>query len=1057
MLGVVVQIDGFDPLLAQAVTLRAASHDDPAVCHVGGGDPWWPALIKLPTLRYDLFDGAFGGEITAPSSSLTLAAEPWPNLGRYALADARLRLWTGDVGAAWATWTLRFDGRVSEQPELADNTATINFAVDDRWLDAALLTTYAGTTGAEGTEALKGQPKPLALGTPRYVAGTLINNIDTVFQLSAYGPLHGFEAALERLARFGAPVGDYASYAALVAANVPAGRWATAKAVGMVRLGAPPTGQVSFLIGGDEGGPNGWARLPGAIIRRLALLSGGAGRINQQSLDALDVARPYNQSIYVDQQTTARQLIQQIAASVNAVAGVSWTGQLFVVPVGIGAPGGLTLAADGSALPPVASVKQIGIASPFQKLAIGAARAWTVHALSDIAFTATLINLGTYDDGTTYREGNIVQSNGSSWLYTNATPSAGNTPPDLPVEQNAWWSVLAKAGADGRDGLDGTNGARGAAGADGKTSYIHYAYANSPDGAVDFDLNQPNGRAYEGSYTDFTAADSTDRNVYTWREYKGPPFGMAARGNAVVAGNSVIKNGGTDGWDSDAYSTVGFRNGAVLSFKGTGNQNIMVGLNTDPTTDSGYMSLDYAWYLRDDRFVQIFESGNPLGPPFLENYGDGRFSIDYNGKRVRYLYGDTEMRNIPVDPGKTFYFDSSIRTVGGRINEISFAARGADGTDGRDGLNGNNGTPGAPGADGRTSYLHTAYANAADGSADFTTGAPGTRRYLGVLVDFTVADSENPAAYTWSLIKGADGLNGTNGTPGAPGVDGRPTYVHIAYANAADGSVDFSVDNPAGRIYVGFYVDQSVADSTNPASYSWSLVKGADGKPGLSSPQPAPVVLALDYGGNVKGGQLPAVGQVSIFSGSADVTSLCALSVTSMDGCNGSIAANGSIRITSISAEKGGMAWSATYEGAIVRGTYAYSTARDGRPGTAQQVQPSSPPLGATFADTSAAVTLAVGPNGTVTATHSLSLGVSSNDRAVGTRILYRTTPGSGAWTIFASGEGTGAPGETADAYASAAISAQSAQTVWEFKVQGYRSGTGGALRNPLAVFGWAP
>lgn len=442
MLGVVAQIDAFDPILAQPVALRAASHDDPAVCLVDGGDPWWPALIKLPTLRYDLFDGAFGGDITAPSSSLTLASEPWPNLGRYALADARIRLWTGDVGAAWATWTLRFDGRVSEQPELADGAATINFAVDDRWLDAALLTTYAGTTGAEGTEALKGQPKPLALGAPRYVAGTLIDNIDTVFQLSAYGPLRGFEAALERLARFGESVGDFASYAALVAATVPAGRWATAKAVGMVRLGAPPTGQVSFLIGGDQGGPNGWARLPGAIIRRLALLSGGAGRINDASLDALDAARPYNQSIYVDQQTTARQLIQQIAASVNAVAGMSWTGQLFVVPVGIGAPG-LTLAADGSALPPVGSVKQIGIASPFQKLAIGAARAWTVHALSDIAFTATLVDVGTYAEGTTYREGNIVSlADGSRWLFINTTAAAGHAPP-VGTDGDDYWANLS--------------------------------------------------------------------------------------------------------------------------------------------------------------------------------------------------------------------------------------------------------------------------------------------------------------------------------------------------------------------------------------------------------------------------------------------------------------------------------------------------------------------------------------------------------------------------------------------------------------------------------------
>ncbi len=467
MLGVVAQIDGFDPLLAQPVALRAASHDDPAVCHVDGGDPWWPALIKLPTLRYDLFHGAFGGDITAPSSSLTLASEPWPNLGRYALADARIRLWTGDVGAAWATWTLRFDGRVSEQPELADGAATINFAVDDRWLDAALLTTYAGTTGAEGTEALKGQPKPLALGAPRYVAGTLIDNIDTVFQLSAYGPLRGFEAALERLARFGESVGDFASYAALVAATVPAGRWATAEAVGMVRLGAPPTGQVSFLIGGDQSGPDGWARLPGAIIRRLALLSGGAGRINDASLDALDVARPYNQSIYVDQQTTARQLIQQIAASVNAVAGMSWTGQLFVVPVGIGAPG-LTLAADGSALPPVGSVKQIGIASPFQKLAIGAARAWTVHALSDIAFTATLVDLGTYVEGTTYREGNIVSlADGSRWLFISTAAAAGHAPP-VGTDGDDYWANLSGpiAGTPAWDDVTDPNGTKPADNAD---------------------------------------------------------------------------------------------------------------------------------------------------------------------------------------------------------------------------------------------------------------------------------------------------------------------------------------------------------------------------------------------------------------------------------------------------------------------------------------------------------------------------------------------------------------------------------------------------------------
>lgn len=444
MRAVLVQIDGFDPVTGTAVSLRASSVDDSSVCHLNGAT-WWPALTKLPVLRYDLFDGAFAGQITAPSSSLTMATEAWPNFGRYQLADARLRLWTGNVGDPWGSYTLRFDGRVSSQPQIKDYSASIDFAVDDRWLDKALLTTYAGTTGAEGPAALKGQVKPLALGAPRYVAGTLIDSINSVFQVSGYGAVNGFETALERLARFNASIGDYASYAALVAATVPAGAWATANAVGMARFGAPPAGQISFLLQGDAAGTDGWARKPGQLIRRLAILSGGTGKIDDASLNALDVARPYNLSLYVDQQTTARDLIQKLAASVNAVAGVSWLGQLFVVPVSIGTPS-VTLAADGSALPPVASVQQIAIDPPWQKLALTAERTWQVHQLADIAFTAPLLDLGPYDALKTYREGNIVQQQGVSWLRNSSTASS-DAPPTLPTTSNTWWKVLGGAGA----------------------------------------------------------------------------------------------------------------------------------------------------------------------------------------------------------------------------------------------------------------------------------------------------------------------------------------------------------------------------------------------------------------------------------------------------------------------------------------------------------------------------------------------------------------------------------------------------------------------------------
>jgi hypothetical protein len=475
------QIDGRDPVANAAVSVRASSVDDDRVCMLDAANGvWWPAVAKLPALRYDLIDGGFSGRIDTPASSLALVVEPWPNLPRYILADARVRIWEGEPGTAWpGGWTLRFDGRAPAQPAIADGIAQLPIAVDDRWLDTPLLSLYAGTGGAEGEAALKGQPKPLALGAPRFAPGTLIDTVNNVLQLSAYGPIEDVEVAFERLLRFAAPIGDYASYAALVAATIPAGAWATAEAVGMVRHGAPPVpgGRFAYHLKGDKGGPDGWVRLPGAIVKRLALMAGGTGRIDEASLTGLNTARPWTLSLHQREQVTARELIQRIAASVNAVAGVSWLSKLFVAPIGSASGGfpaaSLTLRADGTALPPVAAVRQIEIDPPFWRMAIEAERTWDVHALSDVAFSAVLVERGPFSLTETYREGHIVQDQNSTWLYTNPTPTSGNAPPTLPTTSNAYWKVLAKAGdngapgAPGADGQDGTDGAPGAPGADG--------------------------------------------------------------------------------------------------------------------------------------------------------------------------------------------------------------------------------------------------------------------------------------------------------------------------------------------------------------------------------------------------------------------------------------------------------------------------------------------------------------------------------------------------------------------------------------------------------------
>lgn len=144
------------------------------------------------------------------------------------------------------------------------------------------------------------------------------------------------------------------------------------------------------------------------------------------------------------------------------------------------------------------------------------------------------------------------------------------------------------------------------------------------------------------------------------------------------------------------------------------------------------------------------------------------------------------------------------------------------------GKDGANGIPGKDGKDGKTQYTHLAYANSADGKKDFSV-SDGNREYIGMYVDFVEADSTDPAKYTWSLIKGADGAQGVPGTPGA---DGKTPYFHIAYANSADGKTGFSVDNSVDKLYIGQYTDYTPNDSTDPTRYSWTKIKGEQGNAG---------------------------------------------------------------------------------------------------------------------------------------------------------------------------------------------------------------------------------
>lgn len=223
----------------------------------------------------------------------------------------------------------------------------------------------------------------------------------------------------------------------------------------------------------------------------------------------------------------------------------------------------------------------------------------------------------------------------------------------------------------------------------------------------------------------------------------------------------------------------------------------------------------YTWMKYATRPDGLDMSDNPDYVPLLDSAGSP--ILDSAGEQI---YTVTQATYIGIATNKDTATEST--------NPADYTWSRFRGVDGYDGKDGANGIPGKDGKDGKTQYTHLAYANSADGTKDFSV-SDGNREYIGMYVDFVEVDSTDPAKYTWSLIKGADGAQGVPGTPGA---DGKTPYFHIAYANSADGKTGFSVDNSVDKLYIGQYTDYTPNDSTDPTRYSWTKIKGEQGNAG---------------------------------------------------------------------------------------------------------------------------------------------------------------------------------------------------------------------------------
>ena len=354
-------------------------------------------------------------------------------------------------------------------------------------------------------------------------------------------------------------------------------------------------------------------------------------------------------------------------------------------------------------------------------------------------------------------------------------------------------------GPQGLKGDPGTTGIPGQAGADGKTSYLHIAYATNSTGTAGFDVSNAAGKTYIGQYTDFTSADSTDPSKYTWSLIKGDKGDKGDTGNDGVAGkNGVGINSTTVTYAISSSGTVtptaGWTPQVPTLVKGQYLWTKTVWNYSDGTSESGYT----VSYIAKDG-----NNGND-GIAGKDGVGITATTITYAGSTSGTTAPTSGWTtSVPTVPAGQFLWTKTVWRYSDSTSETGYSVammgpkgdkgdQGAQGIQGLQGPTGTQGVAGPKGADGKTQYTHIAYANSADGTANFSI-SDSNRTYIGMYVDFNVNDSTTPSDYSWTLVKGADG---TQGTPGKPGADGKTPYFHTAWSYSADGTNSFTTVYP---------------------------------------------------------------------------------------------------------------------------------------------------------------------------------------------------------------------------------------------------------------------
>lgn len=494
----------------------------------------------------------------------------------------------------------------------------------------------------------------------------------------------------------------------------------------------------------------------------------------------------------------------------------------------------------------------------------------TILVNGDWTTTAPLWTEGTYVWSkviTTYDNGSQTESDVLcitpapiiyTWIRYADTPTSGmsNDPEGkdyigiatnklTPVESNTYsdykWSKMA-----GADGVPGDPGE------DGITYYTWIRYADDSSGSGI--SNDPAGKAYLGlAFNKLTSIESANPEDYTWSRIRGDqgPDGLTillTNEAHVFPATALTATAGSTTTTILAYKgstalsvVVGTITGQVsglttaIANNGTSNPTITVTVTTSlnsngklmipVTVDGKVFTKEFTWTLgKGGGSVSLSATSNAIAVSATGTKSPTTITVTGTGVNTTIsawqyaVDGGAFSTTVPAGcarSGNVVTITSADVTA---ANAIS--VRMADSIGNSDVLTVFKVLEGAPG---QPTYTWLKYADSpTSGMSDL----PFNKDYIGLAHNKTTAiESTNYGDYSWSLVKGEDGV------PGDPGVDGLTTYTWIKYATSSAGAG--MSDSPTNKTYIGLaYNKLTATESTDPADYAWALIQGSQGVPG---------------------------------------------------------------------------------------------------------------------------------------------------------------------------------------------------------------------------------